>query len=86
MPHWLPQFTNNPLNSISLPNSSTSNHTTNIKANIRAVVDNVATVEDEDAAIMVGDISNRDEVTNTVASKIMEDMEPPNKDPEDSPW
>jgi hypothetical protein len=86
MPHRLPLFTNKPLNSINLPNNNTSNHTTNTKASIRAVVEDVAAVEDGDAAVMVEDISNRDAIINTVVSRIMEDMEPRNKDQEDSPW
>jgi hypothetical protein len=50
------------------------------------VVEDVVAVEDVDAAIMEEDISNRDIQINMVVSRIMEDMEHPNKDLEDSPW
>jgi hypothetical protein len=84
MPHRLPLLTNNPLNNISLPNNSTSNLTTNTKASIRAVADDVVAVEDVDAAIMAGDIINKDVAISMVGSRIMEDMELHSRDLEDS--
>jgi hypothetical protein len=83
MPHRLLPITNNPPNNTSLPNSNISNHTTNIKASIRAVVEDVVAVEDVDAAIMAGDIINRDVTISMVGSRIIVDMAPRSRDPED---
>jgi hypothetical protein len=48
------------------------------------VVEDAVAVGDVDAAIMAEDIISRDVAISMVGSRIMEDMEPHSRDPEDS--
>jgi hypothetical protein len=47
------------------------------------VVEDVVAVEDVDAAIMAGDIINRDVTISMVGSRTIVDTEPRSRDPED---